>query len=182
VDGVLKTTQQVGSLAQDRLQNLTRGNSYARITPQVGWNEDPIQLAIYNTGSQPLTGITINMRKALVTAENPDPWGKAGGPQVAVGTLSSHEGRMLPFTISPVLGQNETGIDAYEFTISAQNKPATEWLWFRKGQKVRFAYKEQVIRQRQILKVGKNSYKYIYDHLIDCDWSDDPKTPPCNRP
>jgi hypothetical protein len=100
---VLKTKQAVAGLTRNTLQNLTDGNSFAIIIPQVGLNELPMALSIRNTGSQPLTGVTISVREGIKDADNPSPLPDLG-TQSIVGTLSPHELRLLPITITPYIG------------------------------------------------------------------------------
>ena len=144
---ILGTTQRVGELAQENLENTTGGKSFAAVTPQVWSGTVPISLSIYNYGKQTLTGVTVSIYGS-------DAWHKPRGffeaPTIDVGTLHAGEMKLLKETITPTdSGARDGGLkmDSFQLYISAQNFTVVEHLLFREGKQIPWTFRYIVTRQ-----------------------------------
>ena len=182
VDGVLTKTQQVASLAKQSLENITGGNSFAHVTPQVGYS--PVPFSIYNDGPNILTGVSVNVRKGLIEADNPDTF-DVFGQELEIGTLAPHQLEIVPnFSIRPHPGKS--GLDVYVFTIRAQNFEVEERMLFRRSANQKqgeWAYKFNLTRQLIASQKGNTTY-FKYQTLMKARWSDGGKDelPPSTQP
>jgi hypothetical protein len=156
VDGVLKTTQAVSSLARENLENLTGGDSYAFVYPDniIDEGSDPAHcrfvLKIHNDGKQILTGVTVKVTRILISAPEKGfyfPGQPASVPDltpIEIGTLAPHTGRVMPGPPwTPTLRPDQTG--AYLLRITSQNGGFSELLYFKPSKDNRcLAYKFRV--------------------------------------
>jgi hypothetical protein len=128
--GLLDTTQSVSALTRKNLMNITGGDSFAFVRPQVeAAGKGPIGLVVWNRGGEVLTGVTV----AFSRTNDPN-WGNEFFNRYPVGTIAPHDGAMIPVTITPQLGDN--GNDHYWLMISAQNGTVDETLDFRESKRL----------------------------------------------
>jgi hypothetical protein len=154
---ILDKTKAVMGLSQQSLQNITGGDSFAVVTPQVWSGLVPIPLSIYNYGKQTLTGVTVTIRdrEAWDFWRNPYSMYQAEASAISVGTLHAGELKVLAKTLTPSVEENGAGIVGegkdkacqYQLDISAQNFTATETLVFKKGKKLPWVFRYVVTRQ-----------------------------------
>jgi hypothetical protein len=149
---ILQTTQQVENLAQENLENVTGGKSFAVITPQVSSGLVPIPMTVRNFGEQTLTGVTVAIRGGqawdfIKNPNNPYSMYQAESSAIEIGTLHSKETKVLPETITPTAGVSVGDVEEYQLDISAQNFTVTEYLYFKKGKHVPWDFKYTVTRQ-----------------------------------
>ena len=132
------------------LEDITGGQSFAIVTPQVWSGLVPIPLSIYNYGKQTLTGVTVKIL-------SPRDW-DLDNPRsfynlhvIDVGTLHPGELRLLKETLTPVEGRMkaEDGrpADKFQLDIAAQNFTAEESLFFKKGTRIPWVFKYMVTQQ-----------------------------------
>ncbi|HWY71126.1 MAG TPA: hypothetical protein VNX88_20845 [Terriglobales bacterium] len=126
---VLDKTESVSTLTKKNLENITGGESFAFVRPQVeAAGKGPIGLVVWNRGNEVLTGVTIGFSRT-----NDPNWGSEFFNRYTIGTIAPHDMAMIPITITPQLGDN--GIDHYWLMISAQNGTVDETLDFRESKK-----------------------------------------------
>jgi hypothetical protein len=161
---ILAKTQSVSTLTERNLQNITGGESFAFVRPQVeAAGKGPIGLVVWNHGNEVLTGVTV----AFSRTNDPN-WGSEFFNRFVVGTIAPHDGAMIPVTLTPQLGDN--GIDHYWLMVSAQNGTVDETLDFRESKKLpgTFAVRLAVTRR---FKIDKSSSASI--PVLIRDWTDE---------
>ena len=165
----------VSVLAKENLENVTGGRSFAIVTPQVWSGLVPIPLAIRNFGRQTLTGVTVTIRgpEAWDFLHNPYSMYQAEASAINVGTLHKGEIKVLRETITPTIAPMATDkIAGYQLDVSAQNFTVTEYLWFRRGQKVPWNFKYTVTRQF-VKSQSQKETKFGYETMATTDWMGD---------
>jgi hypothetical protein len=157
----------VAGLAKQSIENETGGESFAYLTPQIGYM--PIPVSVYNYGKNPLTGVVVTIypptqgfEEFLNSVLNPK--------EIEVGTLHPGILKMLKYNIDPNLIKSEVGV--FRIEISAQNFTVTQYLWFKRGVHLPWIYKTLVQRQYVKSQVGKTTY-FGYRTLFQSDWSKD---------
>jgi hypothetical protein len=167
---ILRTTQQVGDIAQENLRSVTGGKSFAIVTPQVFTGLVPIPLTIRNFGAETLTGVTVTVRgpEAWDAIENPgNPYSmfRAEANRIDVGTLHSGEIKVLAQTITPTINDaSKDRIAVYDLDIAAQNFTAQEHLLFKTGVRIPWVYQYTVLRQF-IKSQNKGTTTFGYETL-----------------
>ena len=172
VDGVLATTQEVGKLSQQTLENVTGGNSYAyvipaTVVPRVGFSH-PVTVDtrfsawVQNNGKHILSGVFVSVVKMKNASGISD--GGLIGP-IEVGVMSGNSRVMLPrFFMNP----EGDGTDHYFITITAQNGNYDEDLYFRKSKDgTGWAYRLTVNKRT----LAKNGYP-IHALLKTVEWTE----------
>ncbi len=165
---LLRTTRGIGSLAEENLEQVTGGNSYAYVTPQ-GLGA-VIPLFLHNYGGQILSGVTVTIRDLQDTnwfAEAYDP--------IQIGTVPAYGFAAVPQALVPKIDP-ETGIASYWIDINAQNGDIDEMLQFRKAKQGTnvFAYRLTVRRIRHFDKAGRHIFGPKQSQLLEnYGWSDD---------
>lgn len=161
---ILDKTQSVSTLTEKNLKNITGGESFAFVRPQVeAAGKGPIGLVVWNHGEELLTGVTIGFSRT-----NDPNWGSEFFNRYAVGTIAPHDAAMIPVTITPQLGDN--GIDHYWLMISAQNGTVDETLDFRESKKFPGTYAMR-LRVTKRFKIDKNSNASI--PVLLREWTDE---------
>ena len=84
VSTVLDTAQEVAKLSQKNLENITGGNSFGFIVPQVDGTQD-VPLVVWNHGDQVLSGVTISISRT----QDPN-WGREFYHPIFIGTIGPH--------------------------------------------------------------------------------------------
>ena len=163
----------IAHLAEESLENITGGESFAVIAPQVHSGLVPIPLIIRNWGKQTLTGVTVVIRDRLAWDffRNPYSMYQAEASALFVGTLHKEEIKTLNKTLDPSTQDCEKGC-VYQIEISAQNFTVTENLVFKKGKKVPWDYMYTVDR-RYIKSQNPKETKFGYKILAKADWTGD---------
>jgi hypothetical protein len=169
--GLFQSIQHVDTLAQESLENITGGKSFAAVTPQVWSGMVPIPLSIYNYGKQTLTGVTVNI---YGKEEWDRPRGFFDAPTINVGTLHAGEMKLLKESITPSAdrGFNDNGlkVDRFQIHIAAQNFTVVEYLDFRQGKKIPWTFRYQVTRQFVKSRHGKTT-NFGYEIMANVkDW------------
>jgi hypothetical protein len=168
VDGVLNTTQKVGSLAKENLQAVTGGDSYAYIDPSyvvmpgLPLNA-PFSVRIVNAGGQMLTGVSASLAHVLKEGDpKNNNYGAVtdGGPmnQELLGNLGPHDSRLIPhigIDPRPFVANSNPG--HYLAEIFAQNGSVTEDMYFRvsksgDGRAYRIEGRKWIKKKRVLLK------------------------------
>jgi cell division protein FtsL len=168
---LLGKTQEVETLTKKNLDNITGGESYALVTPQVWSGLVPIPLSIRNYGKQTLTGVTVVIR-GRQNWDLDNPRSMYDLPTVNVGTLHAGELRLLKVAITPVEGEMKDGddrVDVYDLDISAQNFTANEHLLFKRGKHVPWDFMYQVTRQF-VTSQTKTKTTFGYKTLATTKW------------
>ena len=161
---ILDKTQAVSTLTQKNLKNITGGESFAFVRPQVeAAGKGPIALVVWNHGDELLTGVTIGFSRT-----NDPNWGSEFFNRYTVGTIAPHDGAMIPVTITPQLGDN--GIDHYWLMISAQNGTVDETLDFRQSKKSPGTHAMRLGVTKRF-KIDKNSNASI--PVLVREWTDE---------
>jgi len=176
---VLGKTQQVAGLAKQSLENMTGGESFAIVTPQVWSALVPIPLTIRNYGKQTLTGVTVTIRDpaAWDFFNHPYSMYQAQASALSVGTLHAGEIKTLTRAITPstegngagILGEGENKVVQYQLDISAQNFTVTEYLTFKKGQHVPWDFR-YLVELQYVKSKTPNETKFGYKKLAETDW------------
>ncbi len=162
-------TKQIEGLAHKNLENVTGGQSFAYLTPQTQFGTVPIPLTIYNYGHETLTGVVIRIyTRANFDVDNPARL--FDEPEASIGTLAPSE--VVPLKVAITPSPDQSGIDVYQIDISAQNFSVKQYLWFRRGKRLPWAYKTQVIRTFVRARV-KNTTYFGHTVLANRDWSND---------
>jgi hypothetical protein len=167
----LVQTEKIGQLAEENLENVTGGNSYAYVTPQMGIA--PIPLSIYNYGTNTLTGVVVEIIRPSQGLQ--DFTNAVFDPiHIEVGTL--HPGafgttgpRILKgYFIDP---RQITGIVLYQVRIYSQNFTVTQNLFLRPGVRAPTPIQYRTVVQKQYVKsrIGDTIY-YGYETLFQNDW------------
>ena len=140
------------------LENITGGNSFAIVTPQVWSGLVPIPLSIRNEGKQTLTGVTVTIRSAR-TFDLSNPQSIYEPEIINVGTLHPKELRLLKEKLTPVGGglKAEDGlpVDRFELDIAAQNFTAQESLVFKKGTRLPWVFRYEITQRYIRAKRGQ---------------------------
>jgi hypothetical protein len=143
VDGVLKTTQSVASLAKSSLENITGGDSYAYMYPDfIEGQNDSLDWKIHNFGQNPLSGVTVKIRP--IKGGSLLPFGRNDNSIVQFGPSDVMDIGTLP----PDIGQSISRLFrpaslSYQIFIQAQNGITDELLFLRPS-KNSYAYKLEV--------------------------------------
>lgn len=173
VDSVLKTTQNVASLSQKNLNNITGGDSYAYVVPQ---DSGPvIPLSLHNYGKNILSGVSIT----IINLQDPN-WPFEIRQPIAIGTIAPYGFASVPVPVVPQ-PDPKTGIASYWIFIDAQNGSVDEGLRFRKSRKFAnaYAYSLNVVRRTFFDSTGKPIFtsKQV-TQLANSDWSDEQTSKP----
>jgi hypothetical protein len=173
---ILGETQEVQTLTKKNLENITGGESFAVVTPQVLTGLVPIPLSIRNFGKYTLTGVTVFVLGSKnFDVNNPRSFYQT--PIINVGTLHRGEVRLLQETIDPSEGMASGLIEDghkvafYQLYIAAQNFTVEEELRFRKGKQLPWAFKYRVTR-RFVTSQTKKKTTFGYKTLAETNWSD----------
>jgi hypothetical protein len=132
------------------LKNITGGNSFAIVTPQVWSGLVPIPLSIRNQGKQTLTGVTVTIRSARnFNLDKPESLYETEA--INVGTLHPGELRLLEEKLTPIehepKAEDGMPVDVFDLDIAAQNFTAEEHLIFKRGTRIPWVFKYQVTQQ-----------------------------------
>jgi len=151
------------------LENITGGNSFAIVTPQVWAGLAPIPLSIRNQGKQTLTGVTITIRNAQnFNLDRPESFYET--QTIDVGTLHPGELRLLKEKLTPsehaFKAEDGLPVDLFDLDIAAQNFTAEEHLIFKKGDRIPWVFKYQVTQQYIKSRHGK-TIKFGYNVLAN---------------
>jgi hypothetical protein len=151
------------------LENITGGNSFAVVTPQVWSGLVPVPVSIRNQGSQTLTGVTVTIRNARnFDIQKPESFYET--ESINVGTLHPGELRLMKEKLTPVEHALEwedgRPADVFDLDIAAQNFTAEEHLIFKKGTRIPWVFRYQVTRQYIKSKHGDTT-TFGYDILAD---------------
>jgi hypothetical protein len=126
-----KGTERVAALSENNLKNVTGGNSFAYLIPQID-NSPAVRFALYNRGDAILTGVTVSITR---TGGPPEALRNAlYGSPIEVGTVSSRGVRLLQILFTPSPLQKE-GIETIFVIIGAQNGQVVENIQFRQSQR-----------------------------------------------
>jgi hypothetical protein len=135
VEGVLKTTNQVGLLAAKNLENVTGGDAFAYVFPSViSEGNDLVTLNVHNDGAQVLSGVVVTIRRVISGAPEPEATNVGvvmdTSLAIPIGPLAPHEGRTVPGgVIRPILSADGNAV--YHIWVNAQNPGTSENLYFR---------------------------------------------------
>jgi hypothetical protein len=142
---ILGTTQQVGKLAEENLQNVTGGDSFAYAVPQGGGPTIP--LVLHNWGNNILSGVSIT----VASMQDPN-WGNAMYEPITIGTIAPHGFASVPTPIAPSL-DSKSGIGSFWIFVYAQNGMVDEMLQFRQSKKYpnTLAYSFTVTRHSSLI-------------------------------
>jgi len=132
------------------LENITGGQSFAIVTPQVWSGLVPIPLSIRNQGKQTLTGVTVTIRSARnFNLDKPESFYETEA--ISVGTLHPGELRLLKEKLTPVehglKAEDGLPVDIWDLDIAAQNFTAEEHLIFKRGTRIPWVFRYQVTQQ-----------------------------------
>jgi len=167
-NAILDSTKKAVDLSKKNLENITGGESFAFLRPQVGYS--PVPLSIRNEGKNILTGVTVKIYgQDSYDVNNPGKF--LSVPQITIGTLHPKETRLIPgVNLTPSLDAN--GWDAYQIDISAQNDTVQEHLIFRKptGDCGAFWEYSFVVERGFIISQTQKETKLGYKTLIKQDW------------
>jgi hypothetical protein len=170
---ILQSTREVGKLAEASLENITGGDSFAIVTPQVWSGLVPIPLSVRNYGKQSLTGISVMIIDSK-SWDMSNPRNFYESSRVNVGTLHAGELRLLTETLTPIEGQLTDGqgtkMVQYDLYISAQNFTAEEHLVFKRGKRLPWVFRYNVVRQF-VKSQTKNKTTFGYKLLSKTDWT-----------
>jgi hypothetical protein len=151
VDGVLKTTKSVASLAKKNLENLTGADTYAYIVPDnFGVPKDQLSFTIYSKGPNTLTGVNLRFRNIINAFRDPEHVHFLKDALLEdVGTLRHSAQRPLTTTITPLVGPTP---DWWIVTIDSQNATVSESLQIRKGKgQSRWAWRYSLQQMRAVV-------------------------------
>ena len=159
-------------MAEENLENITGGDSFAIITPQVWLGLVPIPLSIRNNGKQTLTGITVRILDSKSwDLDNPRSFYES--QIIDVGTLHAGELRLLKESLTPIESELRDGnvkVVQYQISISAQNFTAEEHLLFKRGMKLPWVFRYNVTRQF-VTSQTKDKTTFGYKVLANTEWT-----------
>lgn len=169
---LFSNTQQIETLAKRSLENVTGGNSYAYVSPQLGYPEVP--LVVWNNGDQVLSGVTLT----IAHTQEPN-WGESFFRPIFIGTIGPHGHAPVPMFLSPTL-EEKSGQDNYWIMISAQNGTVSQSLFFRKaktgtGWASSFLVDKPIFTHKKIK--GEMTTITTNKRLMYRGWSDEPAKP-----
>jgi hypothetical protein len=135
VDGVLKTTRSVASLAKENLENLTGADTYAYVVPDpFGIPRNEVGFMIYSKGPNTLTGITVRIENVPGFFRDPEHLHFLKDAIVEdVGTLHHSGQRRLKATIKPQVDPARDTLDWWQVDIDSQNATIRETVEVKKG-------------------------------------------------
>jgi len=152
------------------LQNITGGDSFGFVVPQVG-GVSRLPLLVWNHGDQPLIGVTITM--AHTQDSN---WEKAVFNPIFIGTIGPHDHLPVPRAIVPH-PDDKNGVDVYWVMISAQNGTVSQTLFLRKNRKLpQFWAYSYIITKAVTLNKARGTIPKgatMMEPLLRRDWSDE---------
>jgi len=127
-NATLQKTQAVADLAKDNLENVTGGNSFAFVYPDIIEGEPTFQLKIHNDGKQILSGVVVTMYRVIAGIPGPGYLGDVvtvDRKVTNVGVIAPNEGRSLPDSfMTPIVRSDGTA--TYRLWINAQNQGVAE--------------------------------------------------------
>jgi hypothetical protein len=157
----------VASLARRSIENETGGDSFAYLTPQMGFT--PIPVSIYNYGKNTLTGVIVTIYPPAQGFDNFIN-SHLNPLEIEVGTLHpAGPPRILKYNINP--SQIKSTVE-FRVEISAQNFTVTQHMWFKPGVHTLLVYRTLVEKQYIKSVVGKTTY-FGYKKLFQSDWTKD---------
>lgn len=155
VDTVLKTTQDVASLAKENLESITGGKSFAYVVPvtvlspilpenyNMSWN-------IMNDGPDILTGVSVSVVRVTKEASNESGSGESteAGSSTSIGSLAPRSRMTVPnASVSTRLLRSRQNMAHYFAVMTAQNGSTREDIYFRLAASGKgWAYRIRVIR------------------------------------
>lgn len=159
------------------LGNITGGDSYSVVLPNVATGGDEIPLFIRNRGQKPLTGVTVLItRSGIMIRMTQDDILKAARKRDFFGALHPGESIILSQSLQPPANTPNGEIVRFYVMAGAQNFTTQEYLNLRKVGKNtsgtdswEYSYKVYKKLPPQILKPGQ---KPIPDPLLEhADWT-----------
>ncbi|MGA3263965.1 MAG: hypothetical protein ABSC47_07960 [Terracidiphilus sp.] len=185
LDDVLTQTEKVDKLAQRSLENITGGDSYIAVIPDVAYSGNGISFSVTNRGKSMLTGASVlittqgvfwpGVRSQLLDAVS---------KRLELPTLHPGERMVIDRRVELPPGRPEGDIESIFVTIGGSNFSTEEFLEFRrtgKDLKSEYAwqYKYQIVRilPYRLYKLGEKVRK---DPILEqTDWTteNDPKFP-----
>lgn len=125
VNGVLRTTQSVASIARENLMMESGYGSYPCVVPQLA-SGPAVPLYVFNRGMSNLTGVELK----ILTIKEIANGGRYLKPAIELGTVSPVNGKPVSEILYPEVG--EDGTASYDLSIWTQTGFYTETLEFRK--------------------------------------------------
>jgi hypothetical protein len=152
VDGVLKTTRSVASLAKENLENVTGGDTYAYVVPNgYGVPSDQISFDVCSKGRYILTGVSVKFVDIHHFFRNPHYENEMRENNFVedVGTLHPGcPGKHMQKIITPLVDSSPGFADWYDLFITSQNVPVFEQVFIRKRKDQKgWAYRYDVFKQ-----------------------------------
>jgi hypothetical protein len=169
----LNKTDSLLSDTNKSLLNITGGNSFAFVVPQID-GSDRIPLVVWNSGDEVLSGVTLTIART----QEPD-WGSSFYVPIFIGTIGPHDHAPVPRFIFPK-PEEKSGQDAYWIMISAQNGTVSQGLYFRRRKVgVGWAYSYQVTKPTILKKAEGKIPKGATEMkpLLIRSWSDEVEAP-----
>jgi hypothetical protein len=185
LDDVLTQTEKVNKLAQKSLENITGGNSYIAMIPEVAYSGNEISFSVTNRGKSILTGASVlittqgvfwpGVRSQLLDAVS---------KRLDLPTMHPGERMVIDRRVELPPGRPEGDVERIYVTIGSPNFSTEEFLEFRRtGKDLKSAdawqYKYQIVRilPYRLYRPGEKVRK---DPILEqADWTteNDPKFP-----
>ncbi len=161
MDDLGLSSQQNLQLSRRNLLNVTGGDSFAYISPQVNGAPPPFELIAWNRGKYVLTGVGVTMMRT--TDGEWQTW------TIDVGTIPAGGFRRLAQTLEPRPGTD--GVDSYWLFISAQNRTVQQRIGFRqRPQDGRWETMSQVANTLPAPPLGLRTGPMTFKPLMRWDW------------
>jgi hypothetical protein len=183
-NSIATRVEHAADLAKRDLENVTGGNAFATLTPQIyalSGEQTPIPLVLYNHGGNVLTGVTITIEDTPNSIEEFEPNKEYEKhftqPRFEVGTLSPYDVRTIPIMLPPPLPHKD-GTHICNIQISAQNGAAREMLIFRKNKYPAsspgspWGYR-MVVSRTTVASKATDKTTFKTKELVNTKWSDD---------
>jgi uncharacterized membrane protein len=185
IDGVLTRTEEVDTLAQRSLENITGGKSYVALIPDVAYSDDEITFSVVNRGTYMLTGASV-----LIATQGVFWPGVRGifmdavSKRLELPTLHPGERMVIDRRVELPPNRPEGDIQRIYVTIGGPNFSTEEYLEFKragKDQKNQDAWQYKYTIYRLLpYRLYKPGEKVSKDPILEqTDWTteNDPKYP-----
>jgi hypothetical protein len=172
VDGVLTQTETIDALARTSLENITGGDSYIAMIPDVAYSGDEITFSVINRGKSMLAGATVLITSQGVFWPGVRPLlMDAVSKRLELPTMHPGERMVIDRRVSLPAGRPDGDLERIYITIEGPNFSTEEFLTFRKtghdsSGRDAWDYEYNIIRQLPF-HLYKPSRKVLKDPILE---------------
>ena len=172
VDGVLKQTENLDTLARNSLENITGGDSFIAMIPDLAYSGDEITFSVINRGKSILAGATVLITSQGVFWPGVRPLlMDAVSKRLALPTMHPGERMIIDRRVNLPTDRPDGDVERLYITIEGPNFSTEEFLNFRKtghdstGRDA-WEYEYSIVR-RLPFHLYRSGQKVVKDQLLE---------------